>query len=523
MSNPEHDPASAGEKILIVEQILLMKPDSSLNVNNKSGATVTDPTDATTVYFDTDRNRMTYSSSVTGGKTEIMTSMFDAVVANDGGDYTSVAAAFADGKKSVFVRTGTYIETNDIIIPSAGRLIGESIAKAMIVLAAGNSVRIEDTTRETTTGTISITSGTSTVTGIGTDFQIAGITTGDYILLGTKYYPVTSVTDDTTLILDDPYRGSDLVNEAYRAHKMNVAAQVQNVVIYGSSGPGLYLNRAYHTIIEDVLLSTCTPNLYIDDSGSIMVKSICSQNASSDGLYLSNTHTVNITSTEFKNNLGHGISIANQTSNIIVESSGVCNNTGSGINIDGSADFLTITDLIILHNGDHGIITSSTSEACAVSDCNISSNGLTGITFDGQSNCASNCIIKNNGSHGIDAGNKVNIVSCQIMGNVGDGIMVSGVRSTLTGNCIQNNTGNGINITSNQLIANSNQIHDNTGHGILVTSDNCIITSSQIHDNTGDGINLGVLATGNKIALNILSGNANAIVDSGTGNLLLNN
>lgn len=492
------DNDTVGEGVMHISKLLLMEPESSLNINNKSGNTVTEPEDSTTLYFDTDRNRVTYSSSITGGKTEVMTSVFDAVVAKDGGDYVSIADAFSNGKKSVFVRTGTYIETSDIIVPSGGRLIGESISKATIILAAGNSVRIHDETRETSSGNISISTGSSTVTGTGTDFVATGITTGDYILIGNKYYPVLEVFDDTNLTIEDPYRGSDIVNKNYRVHKMNVAAQIQNIVIFGSSGPGLCLTRAYHTIVEDVLLSQNSPNLLIENSGSIILRSICNQNSKSQGMVIRDTHTINMTGNEVTNNIHDGINIQGSSSNIIIESSGISNNGGSGIVIVDEADFITITDIIVTQNSEHGIITGLNSVSCTISDCNICKNAHTGITYGGSSNCATNCIIRENGQHGIVVTTQAIISGCIVMGNVGNGIEIIGDRNSIQ----------------------SNNIYENMTHGIHVHGNHSIIVGNQIYDNLD--VPIIIEADSNKVSLNNITG-ISGVIDNGTNNYILNN
>jgi len=493
-----NDYDTIGEGVMHISQLLLMEPDSRLNINNRPGSTVDEPQDSTTVYFDTDRNRVTYASSITGGKTEVMTSVFDAVVAKDGGDYTSIADAFSDGRKSVFVRTGMYIETDDIIIPSGGRLIGESISKATIILSGSCSVKIHDDTRETSAGNISISASSSTVIGTGTDFMTAGISGGDYILIGNKYYPVLTVVDDTNLIIEDPYRGSDIVNKSYRVHKMNVAAQIQNIVIFGSSGPGLCLKRAYHTIVEDVLLSQNNPNLLIENSGSIILRSICNQNSKSHGMMVEDTHTINMTGNEVTNNISDGINIGGTSSNIIIESSGISNNGGSGIVVTGASDFITITDIIVTQNSEHGIITGLSSRSSTISDCNICKNAYTGITYGGSSNCATNCIIRENGQHGIVVTNQAIISGCIVMDNDGNGIEIAGDRNSIQANNIYGNKVHGVHVLGNYAIILGNQIYENLDAPVVIEANN------------------------NKVSVNNITG-ISGIIDNGTDNYIINN
>jgi len=63
-----------------------------------------------------------FGSPPGGGQT-----LYEAVVDAAGdGDYTTIEAAFNDGKTRVFVRAGTYNPASDIDIPDGGKLTGES-------------------------------------------------------------------------------------------------------------------------------------------------------------------------------------------------------------------------------------------------------------------------------------------------------------------------------------------------------------------------------------------------------------
>jgi len=119
------------------------------------------------------------------------------------GDYTTVGAAFTGGATSVFVRAGTYSETVDITIPDGGSLVGERAGGVVLSLGTGVSIIAGSTpANRTTAGTISIPSGSTTVTGVGTDFDgtISGNTLnpGDYILLHHQFYEIASITSKTT-------------------------------------------------------------------------------------------------------------------------------------------------------------------------------------------------------------------------------------------------------------------------------------------------------------------------------------
>ena len=61
-----------------------------------------------------------------------------------------------------------------------------------------------------TTGSVTVTAGDATVTGTGTDWQNAGITSGDWLIVKGDGigYRVNSVTNNTELELSEPYAGT---------------------------------------------------------------------------------------------------------------------------------------------------------------------------------------------------------------------------------------------------------------------------------------------------------------------------
>lgn len=76
-------------------------------------------------------------------KVGLKQTLYDAVVATSGGDYTLPSAAFADGKAKVFIRSGTYTETGNITIPASGALVGESLTGVVIDFNDATTLKIE--------------------------------------------------------------------------------------------------------------------------------------------------------------------------------------------------------------------------------------------------------------------------------------------------------------------------------------------------------------------------------------------
>lgn len=73
-----------------------------------------------------------FSGTITASAYVGMSKTFDAVVAATGGDYTTLGAAITAGKKSIFIKTGTYTETANITLPSDCMIVGESNQTAIV-------------------------------------------------------------------------------------------------------------------------------------------------------------------------------------------------------------------------------------------------------------------------------------------------------------------------------------------------------------------------------------------------------
>lgn len=62
--------------------------------------------------------------------------LYDAVVASSGGDYTSLQDAVTAGKKTIYVRKGTFTNTSTLTLPDNAVIIGESPTESIITGAA---------------------------------------------------------------------------------------------------------------------------------------------------------------------------------------------------------------------------------------------------------------------------------------------------------------------------------------------------------------------------------------------------
>lgn len=92
-----------------------------------------------------------------------------------------------------------------------------------------------------TAGTISVSANGTAVTGVGTAWQTAAFTEGDWFIAGGWVNVVASVDSETTLTLAQPWGGGTLSGEAYRLRYMSdgsrASAQARRLIdLLGGSG-----------------------------------------------------------------------------------------------------------------------------------------------------------------------------------------------------------------------------------------------------------------------------------------------
>ena len=198
----------------------------------------------------------------------ISAEIYDSIVdVNGNGDYLLPSAAFADGHVSLFLRNGIYFETTDVVMPDYGTMVGESGGNVVIhFLGQANGVIADGSGgAKESAGTISIVHLTSTVVGTGTTFT--NLVPDDFIRVGTNYYKIASITDNTHLELVDVYQGVTLSGCLYTAQHMYAGVTLNRLIITGSTTSGLYLRACWHFTLIAVSFKQNSPNVNLLDCG----------------------------------------------------------------------------------------------------------------------------------------------------------------------------------------------------------------------------------------------------------------
>lgn len=412
----------------------------------------------------------------------------DIVVSNAlDGNYTSIADAFNDGNSYVFVRNGTYIETQDIIIPDRGQIIGETAGKVVIYFPGNNSIIADGSAgvRETS-GTISITNNTSSIVGIGTSFTNA--LPSNFILIGNSFYEIDSIINATHLTIAEVYRGSTIVNDPCMIQAMKTGVNLENFIIAGSQGTGLYCRANRNLSLKAIAINLCDNNLQLIDICDASAYNIVSTNSVNNGILIENCHDLLCDTCNVYNNMTNGMSICGTTSCIILDTCSVTCNGINGMHIADSSNCISVSNSIFKNNVAKGANSDITTSNIIIDSCISISNGTCGIGLQGPTNILSNCVVSHNATCGIQAGTQSIIQGNQTNNNGMYGIdLRDNFECSVSGNRCYNNTLSGIYSDNNNNSITGNICTGNSTNGIEITStaNETIVTNNQCRNNSG--------------------------------------
>lgn len=419
------------------------------------------------------------------------------VDSNGGGDYTKIAAAFAAGAISVFVRNGVYVEFSNIVIPDGGQLIGETMGSVIVVLVAGNSIQADATggTIENI-GTIAISHMTTTITGTGTTFT--NLSPGDYIMIHENYLKIASIESNTSLTLADTYQGNDLTVSPYRAHSIYLGVRLNNLIVANSAGKGIFLRGLRNSTVYGVACKGNTPNFHIQHCGNVGIINGASENSNGDGICIDESVSVLVDTMAISNCTSCGIGVINEASGVIIDGSSCNSNRTHGVFMTSGSSFVNINDSVMRNNRDKGVFSDSSTESVVVVNCDSCDNGGDGIDTLGDNSSIGHCLVISNGDQGINVGNLSVISNNHIKGNTSDGLnLVASDNCTVIGNIIDGNGGDGVDISGGSNICNSNRIQYNGGWGIKIitgSTNNTVAFNYACTSNTlGNTLDAGVM------------------------------
>ena len=329
------------------------------------------------------------------------------------------------GGGSILIKKGTYFPELKIEIPSNVELIGESTTNTIIdftnttfvvpffasIQARGVSV--------TTDGTFAINNGSSSVTGTNSEFSTDGVVAGDMFFINGVPYPVSSVTNDTSLTLVDTFRGKNVSGQSVDIQQPVQDIAVRNLTVQNSAEAGMSLGLTINASVIHCHVTKCDGGISIGGYQGEVSYNACFENdvsASAFGISVSGKSS-QANNNYISNSRSSGISVG---SGATASFNYVANSDTTGIFALLTDDFV-ITNNYIIGSDSHGIAVGQACDRGIVNNNMILDSGDDGINIAGTGGSPTNKInVQGNVTHneanqGIDL--TANTANCIVTGN----------------------------------------------------------------------------------------------------------
>jgi len=325
----------------------------------------------------------------------------------------------------VKLKSGTYVLTDDINIPSNVKLVGNGQAVTILYFATLNKGIKAQGSSSFSTGSVSISNGTNVLVG-GTAW-LTNLTTNHKVRLDNFWYDIGAVVSNQSAVLTTNYIGTSLTNEAYDSAIMAQNFSISDLSVVYSGGNGIYLNYVYYWFMDRVSVAYCG---------------------------------------------GNGVDINNSTSSHMAWVS-TFDNVGNGVDLN-QIDHLETQTIWTMRNGGVGVMGTN------VRDTNFTSilgrNNTDGAYFDTlEDSVVFATDLSNNSSQGMEMinSNNVFIVSSEFQNNTSDGLKLTSNcdKVIVAGASFKSNSGCGINIANANCDGNILSGNVYTSNGSVMVSD----------------------------------------------------
>lgn len=369
----------------------------------------------------------------------------------------------AGGGGTINIAAGTYTITKSLV--GVSNIIFQGSGASNTTILFSGSVGLSFTgTSIYTTGTITAIAGTA-VTGNGTAW-LANVTTSHQIFIGTRWYRVASITDDTHLVLAESYGDNVTLPTTYRAVKPITNIYFKNLTFTGSGGTAIAFTDCRTVSFDSVVVASSNVGIAMTNVSEVVFRVMNVVGSTSDGVQMTNVGLGNANSLQTAGNGGNGITMNNvKTFPFFFCSS--TSNTGDGYNCTTVVDVLFKVEAS--SNGGQGIEFVSGCVNCFINDSSIRGNTSDGIKLTASSNnntLGSALTLTNNGGYGINiaaaSDNNNTVVVPYFASNTSGTITDSGTNTNTVATITKFNSGN---TTHN---AGSGSATQNIAHGLGV-------------------------------------------------------
>jgi len=442
--------------------------------------------------------------------------LYEAVVAADGsGDYTSVADAISDGKKSIFIRNGVYTLPGDLSLPDSTLLLGENRNN---VVFTGNGRFV---------GGSSVTLKRFSINNVYTQaVNMSGS--------GNRFIELTIVTTGTMAISSGNYshvNDCEIYNNGYPIY-LGHHSTVQNCVLDGGSGCRCEIGHHSIMMCNEIRKSGGTnyAAVYAAANCKISDNFIVNSTTQSVGIYIpEGCSVIGNTIEQFSTGIvvydteGEYVIIGNIVRN--------CGGTAYSLNASNTQNYMEIIGNVAFNPGGYGfdlqggfrVILSGNQVYSGGSDGFYANMGVVEELVI-SNNTARNCAgIGFNLSGGSWSHSKWSIVGNQADENGSDGFRIYASDAAISGNVSTWNAGDGFGFP-NELRFSSftgNIASYNTGNGFFASGSisQCTIGNNVIRD----PFYISGQLSSSTLTSNVLTGGVTSYGSPQTNSIIANN
>ncbi|MFB3897950.1 MAG: right-handed parallel beta-helix repeat-containing protein, partial [bacterium] len=349
-----------------------------------------------------------------------------------------ISDAIAAGKKTIFVRNGTYLEPDTINIYQDGTsIIGESSGGVKIALQPytgfkhSGGIYVSGYKGWYSDGSCRVEQGSATVTGYAVSWTSDMV--GQCIQLGGDWHEIGAFGDTSTLTLKQPYYGITSTYTEYLIAGFLTGLRLENlsIVSTGAYIGGITLYYVKNAVVKNCILSqTVDEGLYLNYTIESLIENNYIEGCGYYGCNLLNSDHNTIKGNIIKQNDGDGLYVYYSNNNIIIGNQ-ITGNEKTGLVVYAS-DYNRIAENRSNQNGDTGIWTVL-DEGNRLKSNVCSSNYNYGILNDGSSNNSIvGCSATNNhitGIYIVSGSENTVLIGCHALNNGVSNLVDSGTNT----------------------------------------------------------------------------------------------
>lgn len=342
------------------------------------------------------------------------------------------------GGGTLLMKAGTYTQRTPLVGYSNTLIIGIS-NDAVIIDFKGSANLSFSGTQVYTTGTVTGVASNVIVSGSGTSW-LTKAAAGMQIFLGTRWYKIGSVINDTTLILSEGYGDNLTFPTTYRIANPIVNIILENFTVQNSTGTGLAMIDTRNVVLFNVKAISCNVGMSFTNSSLWDTKNSQVFQSTSDGIQITNMGLATGQGMVVAGNGGNGFTYNNvKTCSFFFCASDA--NVGDGVNMT------TVVGCNISYdasgNGGQGIEMVADCSSNFLNPATLAGNGSDGLKL--TSNCDGNIIgplsATSNGGYGINIASSTDdnntIVVPYFSGNASGTYIDSGTGTNIVATVVQ--------------------------------------------------------------------------------------